>query len=212
MNIGTMKHAVILILSLLRWLLTRSQDIWNFHQAFFCFFLETKSRLAAWLSSSEMFCVQVWSRTPATCATMLAGAGTTWRPTWTDTTPRDVTSAICAAKSSNPKSHWKATDWATQTKVQFSLKTRFFLFALFWNLFCLPLSEDCWVCILNPSWIVYKDCECVVLVFLPAQGNGSNVQSVTSPQSPGRLCSDTWSSTLSLRYSFNKNTFQQESV
>lgn len=65
-------------------------------------------------------CVQVWSRMPATCASTPAAAEATWRPTWTGTTLRDVTSAICVAKSLNQKSHWKATDWATRTKVRVS--------------------------------------------------------------------------------------------
>lgn len=207
MNVGTRKHAVILILSLLCWPLTCSLDIWNFHQAFFVFswheIQKEKKNLSNGCAVVQPWnvlcpCVQVWSRMPATCATMPAAAGTTWGPTWTGTTPRDVTSATCAAKSSNPKSHWKATDWATRTKVRVSLMTRFFLFALFWN------SKCCLMCILNVNTLF--------LFFLAAQENGSSVQNVTSPQSPGRLCSGTWSSTLSLRYSVNWNKCQQELV
>lgn len=62
--------------------------------------------------------VQVWSHMSAACATMQAAAGVTWRLTWTDTTQKGATCAICAVKNSNPKLRWKATDWATQMKVR----------------------------------------------------------------------------------------------
>lgn len=149
-------------------------------------------------------CVQVWSRMSAACATMQAAAGTTWRPTWTDTTQRGVTCAICAVKSSNPKSRWRATDWATPTKVCARCTVSDDMLLLF---DCLPefmllsifrYQHDPQLRSIHHKTAKWK---CVLLAF--PQGSGFSVRSVTSPQSQNRLCSDTWSNTLSLRYSVN---------
>lgn len=157
MSVGTSKHAVISILPLFRADLWPARKTFEIFSKLVCFFLTRNRKRKTSMSSVVVQpwsvlcpCVQVWSRTLATCATMLAAAGTTWRPTWTGTTPRGVTSAICAARSSNPKSRWKATDWATLTKVRVSLSgPDSFFCALIWDFFCSSLSADCWMCIVS---------------------------------------------------------------